>query len=48
MSTGIEGTTHQVGEDIGTGSYNWHVIAEDSDNESLDTQSNEVFNFSII
>lgn len=48
MSTGIEGITHQVGEDIGTGSYKWHVIAEDSDNESLDTQSNEVFNFSII
>ena len=47
-STGIEGTSHQVGKDIGTGSYKWHVIAEDSDNESLDTQSNEVFNFSII
>ena len=48
MSEGIEDTTHQVSEDIPIGSYQWFVVAEDTDDESLDRQSNEVFSLSVI
>ena len=48
ISTGIEDTTHQVSEDIETGSYKWHVVAEDTDEDSLDTESSEVFSLSVI
>ena len=48
ISTGIEDTTHQVTEDIENGSYEWWVIAEDTDDKSLNTQSNEVFRLNVI
>ena len=43
LATGLEDTTHQVTEDILSGSYRWFVIAEDADEDSLDTPSVEVF-----
>ncbi|MCH7886909.1 MAG: T9SS type A sorting domain-containing protein [Candidatus Marinimicrobia bacterium] len=43
LATGLEDTTHQVTEDILPGSYRWFVIAEDADEDSLDTPSVEVF-----
>ena len=39
----LEDTVHQVTEDIIEGSYRWYVIAEDADEDSLDTPSVEVF-----
>ena len=44
FAAGLEDTTHQVTVDILPGSYRWFVIAEDTDEDSLDTQSIEVFN----
>ncbi|MCH8305759.1 MAG: T9SS type A sorting domain-containing protein, partial [Candidatus Marinimicrobia bacterium] len=44
LATGIEDTSHQITEDLLSGSYRWFVIAEDTDEDSLNTPSSDVFN----
>lgn len=48
LASGIEDTTHQVREDLLLGDYKWFVVAEDSDEDSLNTQSREVFSLLFI
>lgn len=47
VSVDIVDTTHQLSEDIPAGDFKWFVVALDSDEESLNTKSSEVFNLSI-
>jgi len=47
ISAGIEDVTHQVTEDIPRGSYKWFVVAEDADEDSLDTRSSEIFRLGV-
>ena len=45
---GIVDTVYQFTEDIETRDYQWWVIAEDADDESLNRQSSEVFSLSVV
>ena len=44
----IADTVYQVTEDLELGNYQWWVIAEDADDESLNRQSSEVFSLSVV
>ena len=45
---GIGDTMHQITEDIEIGSYQWLVIAEDADDNNLDTESSEIFSLNVV
>ena len=48
FAAGLLDTSHTVQEDIKPGSYKWRVIARDTDHDSLDTPSTQVFSIRVL